>query len=117
MRIGLCVLLLTSFASAQTIFISGTNPAAVSARKMMMKAGKERPKGCETFNLVGSASAAEYVLDVASDTDGSASGTLTKGGNIVLSDTYKSFMNVSSGVNGELLTNKFCRAVQKRKIR
>ncbi len=137
MKTLLAVLLLSalSFGQATTtkkLYISGNNSAAVAARQMILDQ-KGKKKICPDFTLVGSVAAAEYVMEIAADTDGAANGTLTKGDSLLWSDTYKSGApgfggavprgpfsrkgpsNIA-GENGELLMNKFCREVEKGKI-
>ena len=93
----LAVMLLAALSFGQataTLFISGNNTAAVSARKVMKDEIQDkhhkRSAGCENLILVGSADTAVYVLDVVEDNNEGVSATLTEHGEMVWSDTYRS---------------------------
>ena len=109
-------LFLTSFATGQTLYLSGNNAAASEARKTFLA---KVPKGCEHFSLASSATNAEYVMEIALDANGAANGTLSKNGNLVWSDSYDSsiYHYADRGkLNGKLLIDKFCYGVKKGKV-
>ena len=131
MKTLLAVMILSALSLGQTtttLFISGNNTAAVSARKVMQNMQKaKRSTGCENLILVGSANTAVYVLDVVEDNNEGVSATLTEHGEMVWSDTYRShllgwgglFGNSPEAVNfnGQLLVGKLCKAFKNGKIK
>jgi hypothetical protein len=102
--------------AAQAIYVSGNNAAATEIRKTMTH---KPSKGCENIQLSSSPDAAGYIFDVALDPNGAANGTLSKGNNILWSDSYDSnFYHYSDRgkLNGKLLLGKFCYAIKSGKI-